>query len=81
MAEHNLEVKIPGWVEIQRKDLWLKVYSNGELFGTLKVSQGSVDWSPAGSKRENPHVIYWNEFDDFARSKRRRTRVLSATAL
>jgi len=80
MAEHYLEVKVPQWVEIQRKDLFLKVYSNGELFGTLKVSQGSIDWSPAGSKRENPHVIYWQEFDEFARSKRRQTRALSVTA-
>ena len=80
MAEHYLEVKVPRWVEIQRKDLFLKVYSNGELFGTLKVSQGSIDWSPAGSKRENPHVIYWHEFDEFARTKRRHTRTLSVTA-
>ena len=80
MAEHNLEVKIPRWVEIQRKDLWLKVYSNGELFGTLKVSQGSIDWNPAGSKREKPYVIHWQELDDFARTKRRQTRVLSASS-
>lgn len=80
MAEHYLEVKVPRWVEIQRKDLFLKVYSNGDLFGTLKVSQGSIDWSPAGSHREKPYVIYWHELDEFARTKRRHTRVRSITA-
>lgn len=80
MAEHHLEFRIRQWVEIQRKDIFVKVYSDGKLFGTLKVSQGSIDWSPAGSKREKPHVVYWNEFDDFAKSKRRNVRVLSATA-
>lgn len=79
MAEHFLEFKIRQWVEIQRKDLFVKVYSDGKLFGTLKVSQGSIDWSPAGSKRRNPHIVYWSELDAFARTKRRGVRALSAT--
>ncbi len=77
MAEHFLEFRIRQWVEIQRKDLFVKVYSNGKLFGTLKLSQGSIDWSPTKSKREKPHLIYWNEFDKFARTKRRGVRALS----
>ena len=79
MAEHALEFKIRQWVEIQRKDLFIKVHRDGQLFGTLKISQGSIDWSPAGSKREKPHVIFWHEFDEFARTKRRGTRAMSAT--
>ena len=80
MAEHYLEFKIRQWVEVQRKDLLARVYSDGKLLGTLKVSQGSIDWSPAGYKKEKPHVIYWHEFDEFARSKRRGVRSLSATS-
>ena len=80
MAEHYLEFNIPQWVEIQSKDLFVKVYSDGKLFGTLKVSKGSIDWSPAKSTRKKPHVIFWNEFDQFARHKRRYTRVLSESA-
>lgn len=80
MAEHNLQMKVRDWIDVGRKDVFLRVYSNGKLFGTLKVSQGSIDWSPSGLKREKPHVIYWNEFDEFARSKRRNVRALSATA-
>ena len=80
MAEHALEFKISQWVEIQRKDLLVKVYSDGKLLGTLKVSQGSLDWSPTGHKKEKPHVIHWDEFDEFARGKRRGTRVLSGKA-
>lgn len=78
MAEHALEFKIRQWVEIQRQDLLLKVHRDGQLFGTLKISQGSIDWSPSGSESMRPHVIYWHEFDEFARSKRRGKRVLSA---
>ena len=80
MPEHYLEFRVRQWVEIQRKDLFVKVYSDDKLYGTLKVSQGSIDWSPVGYKRENPHVIYWNEFDQFARTKRRGRRALSATS-
>jgi len=78
MAEHALEFKIRQWVEIQRKDLLIKVHRDGQLFGTLKISQGSIDWSPAGSKKVKPHVVYWHEFDEFAKSKRRGDRALSA---
>ena len=60
MGEHYLEFRLRKWVEIQRKDLAVRVYRDDKLFGTLKVSQGSIDWSPAGSKKENPHVIHWN---------------------
>ena len=56
----------------------MQVRSNGKLFGTLKISQGSIDWSPANSQRNKPHVILWHEFDEFARNKRRYTRSLSA---
>ena len=35
MAEHYLEFNIPQWVEIQSKDIFVKVYSDGKLFGTL----------------------------------------------
>jgi hypothetical protein len=80
MAEHRLQIKIRDWMDVEHKDVFLRVYRNGKLFGTLKVSQGSVDWSPAGLKREKPHVIYWTEFDEFAKSKRRNVRVLSASA-
>ena len=79
MAEHDLEFRIRQWVQIQRKDLFVRVHRDGKLFGTLKISQGSIDWSPAGSKRKKPHLIYWHEFDEFARNKRRGVRALSAT--
>ena len=39
MAEHFLEFKIGQWVEIQRRDLFVKVYSDGKLFGTLKSAK------------------------------------------
>lgn len=78
MSEHYLEFRIKKWVEIERKDLSVKVYSDGRLFGTLKVSQGSIDWSPTRFKSKEPFVIHWDEFDDFARSKRRGHRALSA---
>jgi hypothetical protein len=77
MAEHSLEFKISQWVEIGRKDLNLKVYSDGSLLGTLKISQGSIDWSPGGFKKEKPHVISWEEFDKFARSQKRSVKKLS----
>lgn len=79
MAEHSLEMRIPQWVEIQRKDLFVQVRRDGKLFGTLKISQGSIDWNPAGSQSDRPYVILWHEFDVFARNKRRYTRTLSAT--
>ena len=37
MGEHYLEFRLRKWVEIQRKDLAVRVYRDDKLFGTLKA--------------------------------------------
>ncbi len=72
MAQHEIQFKIPSFVEVRNKDVEFEIYADGELFGFLKVSKGSLDWRPARFRRESPFVVYWEEFDTFAATKRRR---------
>ena len=57
MAEHYLEFNIPQWVEIQSKDLFVKVYSDGKLFGTLKVSKSRSPCALAPSGGTYPQSV------------------------
>lgn len=42
-------------------DLEIKVYKDDDLFGTLFVTQDSVDWRPRDKK--NTHRMRWEKFD------------------
>lgn len=71
MAEHSVTLKIPSNLEVVNRDIEFRVMRNGNFFGTLKISKGSLDWKPTKKAKDRPFRVYWNEFDDFARDKRR----------
>lgn len=48
---HEIEGLVPGPVSIRKQDLEIEVRARGELIGWLDISQGGVDWTPAGYRR------------------------------
>jgi hypothetical protein len=47
--------------ELGKTDVVFEVWTDGEKFGTLKVSKGSLVWFP--KDRSKGHKIGWKQFD------------------
>ncbi|MBN2579358.1 MAG: hypothetical protein JXB10_10235 [Pirellulales bacterium] len=59
MSKHELTVKMPER-KIERADVEFGVKVNGKKIGTLKVSQGGIEWKKG--KQKGIHRK-WTEFD------------------
>lgn len=63
-------------VMVLNKDVELQVYAKTgarkpeKLFGTLKISRGSLDWRPANT--ELSRVLSWELFAELAESRGRK---------
>lgn len=49
--------------ELQRKDIEFEVLQNEKKLGTLKISQGGIDWVRKGGGRKNTYTFTWDAFD------------------
>lgn len=49
MAQHVVRFSIPER-NLGKSDIEFKVWSDGELFGTLEISKGSLVWYPKGTQ-------------------------------
>lgn len=47
----QIELNVPGGIEVGSKDLEVTVRSGKALNGTLTVSKGSIDWRTKGARR------------------------------
>lgn len=61
MAKHELRAKLPQ-VAIQKSDLVVDVWTDGYKLGRLKISQGSVEWTPRDCKYG--YHLSWEDFGD-----------------
>ncbi len=61
MAEHEIRIGQLPEVEIINKDLIITVFSDGQKFGTLTISRGSLGWFPRDGKKERK--LGWRRFD------------------
>lgn len=50
MAVHRIEIKLPP-KQLLYKDTSFIVYADGAALGELKISQGTIDWRPAGYQK------------------------------
>jgi hypothetical protein len=70
MAQHEICAVFQTPVEIFNRDLQVRVKRNGNVFGTLTLSKGSIDWRPKkkhiGGK--NQVRLKWSQFDKKMRS-------------
>jgi len=48
--------------ELGKTDVVFEVWKDGEKFGTLKVSKGSLVWFPRDTSKG--HKIGWTQFDN-----------------
>lgn len=55
---HTVHFTIPKR-QLMREDVGFSVQLNGETLGTLHVSQGAVDWLPAGCTYG--HRLTWSQ--------------------
>jgi hypothetical protein len=65
MAEHRVNLEIPGKIEVGHADFKFRIYRGGQRFGTLTISKGTIDWKPRNAKRGKPGETQktWDEFD------------------
>ena len=65
---HDIRFSIPDR-ELGKADIEFKVKKAGKLFGTLRVSKGSIVWLPKDTTYG--HKIGWNKFDEVMRDQKR----------
>jgi len=65
---HKVLFNIPDR-ELGKSDIEFKIKTNGELFGTLKISKGGIVWYPKGYSYGNKTT--WSAFDKFMKDKPR----------
>ena len=65
MPTHHVEMSIPTTKVVLSADVVFEVRSNGDKLGELRISKGSIDWSPTNAK--NPIKRTWEQFDRLMR--------------
>ncbi|PPJ01214.1 hypothetical protein C5E51_34425 [Nocardia nova] len=66
MADHEVRLSTNGLL-IDRIDLDFDVKIDGKVLGTLKVSEGGLEWRPKHGRRRGKHITRsWKQFADWA---------------
>ncbi len=62
---HKVTARFKQPMQIKKADLAIKVRNDEELFGTLTISQGTLDWRPTKKRRggKNEVQLTWENFD------------------
>jgi hypothetical protein len=68
MPRHDVDMSIPTTKMVLHADVVFEVRSDGEKFGELRISKGSVDWIPANA--QIPAKLSWEQFDRVMREHR-----------
>jgi len=50
MAKHEIRLKIPKAIEVVNRDIEVIVYEDERRLGRLRISRGTIDWTPASGK-------------------------------
>jgi hypothetical protein len=50
MPKHQINLKIPKAIEVVNTDIEVVVYEDDKRLGRLRISKGSIDWTPANGK-------------------------------
>lgn len=68
MAIHKVKMNLP-WRDVGKADIKFRIQQNGELFGTMKISRGALEWFPKNAKKA--YKTSWTKFDSLCRQKSR----------
>jgi hypothetical protein len=69
MPQHEIHLFIPKSIEVVNKDIEVTVYEDDEKLGTLRISKGSLDWTPRNGK--NARHMRWGEFAKLMTTRRK----------
>ena len=69
MPEHRITVHPSKPLEVVNADLTIEVEADGEKFGELRISRGSIDWVPRSHRRA--FRLEWERFDEVMRESGR----------
>ena len=70
MADHKVTLSRVPQLELSRADVEFKVRTDDVALGTLKISRGSVVWTPANNKKFY-YELSWADFDVLMRKRGR----------
>ena len=65
---HDVMFNVP-FRSLGKSDIEFEVKVDGEIFGKLKISKGSLVWFPKGNTYG--HKIGWSQFDSLMQKKPR----------
>jgi hypothetical protein len=60
MAKHEITLKVLHGIEVANTDIEVVVREDGEIFGRVRISRGSIDWIPRMGRRAK--TMRWQEF-------------------
>lgn len=77
MAKHDVNLKIANDISIGKADIKISISQDSNLFGTLTISKGGIEWRPRYAKagKSGETQLNWTQFDERmkkANSKKRR---------
>lgn len=70
MAKHSVQFEVPAR-DLGRADVVFVVKRDGEVLGTLKISNGSVVWFPRNTLLG--YKARWDQFDEIMQDHARET--------
>lgn len=70
MPQHTVYIEMPPSREIGLSDVIFRVYSDNELFGTITISKGAIEWFP--SRAVKAYKMNWEKFDQVVTGNVRR---------
>jgi hypothetical protein len=62
MARHEISLNIPHGITVVNTDIEVVVREDGEVFGRVRISRGSIDWIPRMGRRAK--TMGWRRFGD-----------------
>lgn len=65
---HDVRFSIPER-ELGKADIEFKIKKDGKVFGTMRVSKGSIVWFP--KDKSYGHKTDWGTFDEFMQTQSR----------
>ena len=67
MPTHQINLKIPKAIEVVNKDIEVVVYEDDKRLGTLRISKGSIDWTPAKGQARH---MRWSAFAELMKPRK-----------
>jgi hypothetical protein len=53
-------------------DAQFTINKDGQILGTLKISKGTIDWTPKDFAHDNPFQLSWTKFDKLMCEQKRK---------